>query len=150
MLGAAGVWMGTRFVASKESPFHETYKMMLVKAAESDTDYNTLFDLRWKDAPVRTLRSNTIVTWEKAGRPPEGKRPGEGELVVKFPNGGGIPRYAITPPFSGMVGKVEDIALYAGQSGGLISDIRSAREIVRDLVEQTIAAVTRATDMLKT
>ncbi len=145
MLGASGVWMGTRFVACKESPFHEAYKKKIVEAAETDTEYTTLFNLGWEDAPHRTLRNDTIIAWEKAGKPAQGKRPGEGEMAVTFSDGGGIQRYAITPPFSGMEGGVEDLALYAGQSIGVISDIRPAGEIIRELVEETITVMKRET-----
>lgn len=142
-LGASGVWMGTRFVACEESPFHEVYKKRIVAAAETDTEYTSLFDLGWENAPHRTLRNATTIAWQKAGNPPHGKRPGEGENVATLPGGGGIPRYATTPPYAGMEGDVEDLALYAGQISGLISDIRPAGEIVRDLTEEAISVITR-------
>lgn len=144
MLGASGVWMGTRFVASEEAPFHEQYKRRIVRAVEADTDYTSLFNLGWEEAPHRVLRNNTIVAWEKADKPPHGKRPDEGGNVVE-----GIPRYAITPPFSGMLGNVEDMAMYAGQSSGLISDIRPVGEIIKGLVDETIKAISRGTSLLK-
>src|SRR5204862_502814 len=36
-LGAAGAWMGTRFVASMESAAHASYKQMLLNATAGDT-----------------------------------------------------------------------------------------------------------------
>ena len=38
MLGASGVWLGTRFIACKESPFHEIYKERILEADEADVD----------------------------------------------------------------------------------------------------------------
>jgi len=37
MLGASGVQMGTRLIATKEAPFHETYKHKLVNACDTET-----------------------------------------------------------------------------------------------------------------
>lgn len=36
-LGASGVQMGTRFIATKEAPFHDRYKEALVQASDTDT-----------------------------------------------------------------------------------------------------------------
>jgi enoyl-[acyl-carrier protein] reductase II len=36
-LGAQGVQMGTRFIATKEAPFHEKYKNRIIEAAENET-----------------------------------------------------------------------------------------------------------------
>ena len=56
-LGAAGVWIGTRFLASAETNFHARYRERLLAASESDTIYlESLFDGGpWKDAPTRVL-----------------------------------------------------------------------------------------------
>jgi NAD(P)H-dependent flavin oxidoreductase YrpB (nitropropane dioxygenase family) len=137
MLGASGVWMGTRFVACKESPFHETYKERILKAEETDTEYTTLFDMYWEDAPHRVLRNKAIESWEKAGRPPRGKRPREGDRAATvISNGEQISYYETTPPYAGMEGDVENLALYAGQSAGLVSDLLTAEEIISVLVDQ--------------
>ncbi len=37
MLGASGVQMGTRLIATKEAPFHDTYKRNLVEASDTET-----------------------------------------------------------------------------------------------------------------
>lgn len=37
MLGASGVQIGTRLIATKEAPFHDTYKQNLVKAGDTET-----------------------------------------------------------------------------------------------------------------
>ena len=69
MLGASGVWLGTRFLASIEAACHSDYKRRLVEAAASDTIETTLFDGGWPDAPSRVLRNRTVEAWEAAGRP---------------------------------------------------------------------------------
>ncbi len=37
MLGASGVQMGTRFIATKEAPFHENYKNKILEATDTST-----------------------------------------------------------------------------------------------------------------
>lgn len=38
MLGASGVQMGTRFIATKEAPFHENYKNAILQATDTTTE----------------------------------------------------------------------------------------------------------------
>ena len=80
-LGASAVWMGTRFVLAAETEAHPRYRELLLAASESDTAYTRLFDGGWPDAPHRTLRNSTVGVWERAGRPPTGTRPGEGDVL---------------------------------------------------------------------
>jgi nitronate monooxygenase len=87
MLGAAGVWVGTRFVASDEAAVHPLYKAKITEATEDETLYSSLFDVGWENAPHRTLRNSTSENWEAAGSPPKGERPGEGETIAIFPDG---------------------------------------------------------------
>ena len=62
-LGAAGVWIGTRFLASAETNFHARYRERLLAASETDTIYlESLFDGGpWNDAPARVLRNKTVA-----------------------------------------------------------------------------------------
>ena len=110
--GAAAVAMGTRFVASDECDAHPRYKASLLEAEGRDTVLTELFDVGWP-APHRVLRNSTYERWEADGRPPSGRRPGEGEEVAP-----GIPRYAVNMPLAGVEGDVEAMAMYAGQGVG--------------------------------
>jgi nitronate monooxygenase len=136
MLGAAGVWVGTRFLASEEAAAHATYKESVIKAEETDTVYSMVFDGGWPNAPHRTLRNETVTRWERAGSPPSGQRPGEGEPVAMWPDGRPVTRYESAYPFPGITGDVKALALYAGQSTGLVSRIQPAGEIVRGMAEE--------------
>lgn len=133
-LGAAGVWLGTRFVASEEAFAHEVYKQKILEATETDTVYSTLFDRGWENAPHRVLRNSTVDMWEEAGQPLT-NRPGEGETIAHHADGRDIERYEDTIPLPGMTGDVEKLALYAGQSSGLIRKIKPAGEIVQELTQ---------------
>jgi nitronate monooxygenase len=134
-LGASGVWLGTRFVASEEAYAHALYKQKILEATETDTVYSTLFDRGWENAPHRTLRNSTVEMWEEAGRQVT-NRPGEGETIAHHPDGREIERYEDTMPLPGMTGDVEKLALYAGQSSGLVKNIKPAGDIVRELTTE--------------
>jgi NAD(P)H-dependent flavin oxidoreductase YrpB (nitropropane dioxygenase family) len=62
-LGAAGAWIGTRFLASLEATIHPRYRERLLSAAEDDTVFlEELFDVGWRKAPHRVLRNKTVET----------------------------------------------------------------------------------------
>jgi nitronate monooxygenase len=142
-LGAAGVCLGTRFLASAEAAVHPLYREHVVAAAECDTIYATLFDGGWPHAPHRTLRNSTVEAWERAGRPQAGQRPGEGDHVASSPRGEPILRYSDVIPLPGATGDLEALALYAGQGVGLVKDVQPAAAIVRQLVEEARLALER-------
>jgi nitronate monooxygenase len=142
MLGAAGVWVGTRFLASEEASAHATYKERVLEAEETDTVYSTVFNGGWPHkAPHRTVRNETVIRWETAGSPPSGQRPGEGEVIASWPDGSPVTRYESTYPFPGITGDVDALALYTGQSAGLVSRIQPAAEIVREMAEEAARAL---------
>src|SRR5436190_1403492 len=65
-LGAQGVSLGTRFVASDEACLHPAYKQRIVEATAEDTVLNDLYDVWWPGAPGRTLRNKIPEEWEAA------------------------------------------------------------------------------------
>ncbi len=143
-LGAQGVSLGTRFLASTEARVVPAYKDMLVRARAEDTVYTRLFDVGWEDAEHRVLRNREYDDWEHSGAPPPGHRPGEGTVIGQMDFMGNvvdIPRYSLMPPVVGYRGDLQNAALYAGESVRLIDDIKPAAEIVRDLVRETEAVL---------
>lgn len=144
-LGAGAAWIGTRFLASREAAVHPVYRQRVLGASETDTVYSHLFDIGWPDAPHRVLRNSTVRLWEWAGRPPRGKRPGEAEIVAWTADGRPIVRYADVIPLPGMSGDVEALALYAGQSVGLVREEEPAAEIVRKLADEAALVLERVT-----
>jgi NAD(P)H-dependent flavin oxidoreductase YrpB (nitropropane dioxygenase family) len=136
-LGAAGAWVGTRFLASHEATIHTRYRERLLQANENDTVFlENLFDIRWPNAPHRTLRNTTVEAWEAAGRPPTGKRPGEGEVIATSQSRGPIVRYQSCTPTSDADGDIDALSLWAGQSVGLVSKVLSAGDIVREIADE--------------
>lgn len=83
--GAAGVVMGTRIIATKESEHPDFYLQKLIEADENDTVYTNCF-AGW-NAMHRVLRNSTFQNWEAAGCPLQGERPGEGDVIGKGPSG---------------------------------------------------------------
>jgi nitronate monooxygenase len=116
-LGAAGVWIGTRFLASAETNFHRRYQEWLLGASESDTIYlEYLFDGgAWTDAPARVLRNKTVAGWEVAGRPPKDQRPGQDEVVAVSASRGDIKRYMPDAPEGSAAGR--DVDLHDARAG---------------------------------
>lgn len=135
-LGAAGVWLGTRFLVSEEAGAHPFYKERLIQAVETDTVHSTVFDVGWPDVSGRTLRNSTIDRWEAAGRPPSGQRPGEGEVIAER-DGRPVVRYS-AGLFTGITGDLEAVGAWAGQGVGLVKRIQPAAEIVRELAEEAV------------
>ena len=143
-LGGAGAWIGTRFLATPEGDAHDDWKRRIVAARETDTVYTQLFDIGWPRAPHRVLRNSTFDLWEAAGCPPSGRRPGEGEVTARQPNGTPLSRYSFDSPRPGASGDIEATCLYAGQSAGLVRDIVPAGALVTRIVAEAEAALAAA------
>jgi NAD(P)H-dependent flavin oxidoreductase YrpB (nitropropane dioxygenase family) len=147
-LGAQGVSIGTRFVASREAFVRSEYKQRVVEAGAEDTVYAAdLFDIGWPDAPHRALRNRVVAEWEAAGKPPSGSRPAEGTHIGTYRridrSVAEVPRYAsfmATPDFEGDI----DLApLWAGESCQLVDSIEPAADIVADIVAEAEAILER-------
>jgi nitronate monooxygenase/enoyl-[acyl-carrier protein] reductase II len=144
-LGAQGVSLGTRFVASDEAWIHPHHKQRVVDATATDTVYSDLYGDWWPDAPTRTLRNRTFDEWEAAGRPPAGQRPGEGTVIGTRRAATGEmqewPRYAVglVPPT--FEGDFERVPLLVGESCAVVNDVKPAGEIVATLARDAKAAL---------
>ena len=120
-LGADGVCMGTRFLMSEEADVDPIYRQLIAQASENDTTYaERLFNIGWDQAPHRVIKNSTTIAWEKAGQPAVGYRPNENEVIAYKRNGQPILRYSDNGPILGTTGKLEALALYAGQTAGLL------------------------------
>jgi len=126
ILGAEGVQMGTRFLASAEAPVHENFKKAVVKASER----STIVTGRSIGAPVRTIAnkmSKTFARYEREGRPRE-----EFESLAV----GGLRRAVYD-------GDLETGSLMAGQVAGMIHKIKPVREIIEGMVNQAATLLPR-------
>ncbi len=136
-LGAQAAWLGTRFLFAEEAPVHPRYRERLAGAAETDAEwYADLYDGGWPNAPHRALRNATAEAWERAGRPPSGSRPGEGERIGTRPSGAPLVRYTSDLPLAGAEGDIDASSLWAGQSVALMRRVEPAAQIVAELVSR--------------
>ena len=123
VLGADGVQVGSRFVASIESSAHQAFKDVVVDAKEGDTQL-TLKEL----APVRLVKNKFFNDLQELYK----KGPTVEELKLLL----GRARAK-----RGMFeGDLEDGELEIGQIAGLIHDIKPAAQIVADMVTEFEAA----------
>ena len=119
MLGASGVQMGTRFVASKESIVHANYKEKIIKAKDIDSTVTGTST----GHPVRCLRNK--MTREYLRMEKEGVELMELEKLTL----GSLKRAVID-------GDVVTGTLMAGQIAGLIRSEESCRNIVQGIVRE--------------
>ena len=140
LAGASGVLIGTRFVATKEAGAHEEYKAALTRVKAADTVLTFCFQDGW-NAPHRVLRNRTLETWEAAGCPAPGARPGEGEIIgTNVATATPVRRYAFVSPTPDHRGELLEMALWAGMGVERIRDIPSAGEVVARLWKECIEA----------
>jgi NAD(P)H-dependent flavin oxidoreductase YrpB (nitropropane dioxygenase family) len=129
--GAAGVRMGTRFIAAAESNAHPEYVEALIAAGAEDSVLTTLFEVDCPMCPAthRVVRSALKLAEGLPDRP-------LGEMEVSgshYP----IPRFFGFPPTRQMTGRITAMACYAGQSVAAIHGVQPAGEIVAELVSGT-------------
>ena len=135
-MGADGVVMGTRFLATPEANAHPIYKARLVSASEEDTVHTILYGYGWPHAPHRTLRTPFVNEWVGREGETQGSLPNELIVGGSVISGAETPirRFASLPPNIHATGDIESMALLAGQSVGLVNDVRSAADILHDTV----------------
>jgi NAD(P)H-dependent flavin oxidoreductase YrpB (nitropropane dioxygenase family) len=137
-LGAQAAVLGTRFLASTESRAHPHYKQKVLEASEADTVRTILFGHGWPNAPHRTLRTAFVRQWlgqEARGQESRPDEPAVGHTVI-----GGQPmpvlRFMGFPPNSDATGDIDSMDLLVGQGVGLVGELKPARQIVGQLVEE--------------
>jgi NAD(P)H-dependent flavin oxidoreductase YrpB (nitropropane dioxygenase family) len=123
-LGADGVLLGTRFLASAESPLHPNFKQAILDSDGHDTLLSEIPDVAagkvWPGAMTRSRRNRFIERW--AGR--------EWALRQKRAE-------ALAEVLSARKrGDAEEAPMSMGQDAGLIHDILPAGEIVRRIAEE--------------
>jgi nitronate monooxygenase len=125
--GAAGVRLGTRFVAATESGAHRDYVTALLHASSEDTVLTEAFSVMWPHAPHRVLRS-CVDAAGALTQDPAGEVDWGGQTIP-------IPRFAVIAPTTQTRGRVDAMALYAGESVGAVRAVQPAADIVRKLMD---------------
>lgn len=120
MLGAKGVQLGTRFIATEECWAHENYKNLVLKARDIDTKVTG----RSTGHPVRALRNQ--MTKQYLEMEEKGASFEELELLTL----GGLRKAVVD-------GDVKTGSVMAGQSAGLVKEKRTCKEVIESLVKET-------------
>lgn len=132
-LGAVGVWMGTRFIASAEAHAAQTYKDTVVGAGDTDTTRTRCYSGK----PMRCRTNDYILDWEQ--------RPDE---IQAFPMQAAL---SVQTDVIGGIGGVTDEArldpakscFAMGQSAGGVKDILPVQEIVDRIMQEAEEAISR-------
>jgi NAD(P)H-dependent flavin oxidoreductase YrpB (nitropropane dioxygenase family) len=123
-LGADGVLLGTRFMATPEAPIHANFKQAIVDSDGHDTVLTEIPDLAsgrvWPGAMSRARRNQFIERW--AGR----------EWALRQ-NAAEAARQAAA---ARAAGDLDNASISYGQDAGLIDSIKSVRTVVEDIVAE--------------
>lgn len=149
-LGADGVSVGTRMVATAEADAMSQYKEALVGAAGTDTVRTSVFGPQWPDFnPMRVLRTPLVDEYhDRVAEVP--KDTGGLPVVARLPFCGQtleMHRFDAFVPAEGTTGNPQDMPLLAGEGVGLVRSIEPAADVVQAMVrtaEQVLARL-RAT-----
>lgn len=119
MLGAEGVQIGTRFVATKEAPFHDNYKNQLIKASGTDA---IIIGRRYKKIRrvLNTAYVQKLLEQEKIGI-----------AVEEFGQSTSEDHHLI----GALKGDMENGFVNSGQVAGLIEDIPTVKEVIDNMID---------------
>lgn len=130
MLGASGVWVGTRFVASEESGASQLHKEAVVGVRYGETKRTLVVSGR----PLRMLPNEYIKEWEK--RPEE---------IARLTEKGVVP---IEHDFEN--DKDIDIPFLMGDVSAIVKEIKPAGIIVRDMVKEAVEMLRQGNGLIVT
>lgn len=127
VLGASGVNIGTRFLASVEAPISNRWKQMIVNAESEDAvkfdawnDISPLPGIAEQGAALRAIRTPFIDKWQNE----RAKALQMAELL----------RAEVTA--AAREGRLHEFLPIAGQSAGLVHDILPAKQIVHQIIAE--------------
>ena len=119
MLGAKGVQVGTRFLASEECQIHENYKKLVVEAKDTDS----LVTGRFTGHPCRNVKTKfakKLLNFEKEGGTPE-----QFEEI----SAGSLRKAAVD-------GNLEEGSFMCGAIAGMIGEIKPCKDIIEEMFAQ--------------
>jgi NAD(P)H-dependent flavin oxidoreductase YrpB (nitropropane dioxygenase family) len=123
-LGAEGVLLGTRFLATDESPLHANFKQAIVLSNGHDTVLTDIPDIArsrvWPGAMARTLRNRFVEQW--AGR----------EWALRQQ----ARAAAEAIETARLAGDADHAVILIGQDAGLIDSVLPAGEVMRRMVAE--------------
>jgi NAD(P)H-dependent flavin oxidoreductase YrpB (nitropropane dioxygenase family) len=134
-LGAEGINMGTRFVATREAPVHESVKKAIVAASELDTRL-IMRSLRNTERVLRNASVDRLLMIERA----KGDRLTINDIHDQV--AGVYPKVMID-------GEMDAGAWSCGMVAGLIHDIPTCRELIEGIIRDADAIIRRRLDAIR-
>jgi enoyl-[acyl-carrier protein] reductase II len=130
-LGAQGVWVGTRFIASAEAHAAQMYKDVILEA----TDESTIVTRCYSGKTMRVNRNEYVADWE---RRPQDIQPFPAQSIASARAG----------VLGGIAGQMEGLdksksCFAMGQGAGAIRAVKPAAEIVRDMIAEAAEVLGR-------
>lgn len=119
-LGAQGVQIGTRFLATEECPVHPDFKAAVIKASDRDT----MVTGRKAGAPVRSIKNKMIKEYIRLEEENADRDTLE-ELTL------GSLRKAVQE------GDTDNGSVMAGQIAGLITEIKPCKDVIEEMMAET-------------
>jgi enoyl-[acyl-carrier protein] reductase II len=116
-LGAIGIQMGTRFIATRESPIHDDYKAMLLRLSETET-----LMVGRKSGPLRVARNPCSTQMESFEKTTDDLAELKKNIGYQF-----FPKAALQ-------GDVENGLVVAGQIVGMVRDLPGVEELMERIV----------------
>lgn len=133
-LGAQGVWVGTRFVASSEANAAGVYKQRIVAAEGDETRITRVYSGK----PMRVIGNAYVSEWEQR----------ESEILP-------FPQQLSASIRAGVMGLADEAAdparacMPAGQGVGGIHDVLPSREIIERMLAEARATLVRLADLAR-
>ena len=135
-MGAEGINMGTRFIATKEAPVHENVKQALVNASELDTEL-IMRPLRNTERVLKNEAVNRILEKEKTLGDNVQIQDIFGEVAGVYPK-------------IMQEGTMDAGAWSCGMVAGLIHDIPTCKELIDRIIQEAEDIINRQTALIKT
>jgi NAD(P)H-dependent flavin oxidoreductase YrpB (nitropropane dioxygenase family) len=150
-LGADGVYMGTRFMATKECPAHPNVKRAILEATDTSTmavrhgSPIAKKDLRGDRGFVEERRGSVRVLVNDFVRDMLMKKGGAltYEEALNRPNTGEVNTESNRTVSAFVLGNLADNSITAGQGSAMIRDIPSCRELIERMIREAESALER-------
>ncbi|MFI0444547.1 NAD(P)H-dependent flavin oxidoreductase [Actinomadura sp. 6N118] len=138
-LGADGVWVGTRLVASLEAQVHPEHHRRLISSLGEDTVLTAIFGPEWPEFnPMRVQRDRVVDEWNDRLDQVPADRDSLEQVGTTVLQGAEtvLRKFSALPPMPATKADWEEMPWLMGQGVGLVHDVKPAAEIVREMMDQ--------------
>ena len=125
-MGCVGVWVGTRFLATKEAGALEVNKQRILQSTDEDTRVSTAYTGK----TLRASYNKFHDLWDSSGLDP-----------IPFPTQVLISSALLASFIE--ANKTDFVGGLAGQISGLVKEIKPARQVLQEMVEEAVDILTR-------